>query len=112
MIPASNGGDCTGAKSVITNHVGESYAHIKFYDELEMIEQIQKYMDAIGIHRKLTTLAQVPSLKSDIEDFISTQSGVSGKNNLILSTFVSMWISTMNTKDMLGQHWLKRSQSS
>ena len=36
--------DCTGAKSVITNHVGESYAHIKFYDELEMIEQIQKYI--------------------------------------------------------------------
>ena len=87
VIPASNGGDCTGAKSVITNHVGESYAHIKFYDELEMIEQIQKYMDAIGIHRKLTTLAQVPSLKSDIEDFISTQSGVSGKKQSYFEHF-------------------------
>lgn len=46
-----------------------------------------KYMDAIGIHRKLTTLAQVPSLKSDIEDFISTQSGVSGKKQSYFEHF-------------------------
>lgn len=69
VIPASNGGDCTGAKSVIVNSESTMYAKICFYDEMEMVEQVQKYLDAVGISRKIGSLSQIPSLASDISVF-------------------------------------------
>ena len=59
VIPASNGGDCTGAKSIIANAPGKTRARITFYNELEMVEQIQKYLDEVGIPYRLGSLSQV-----------------------------------------------------
>lgn len=61
VIPASNGGDCTGAKSIIANASGKTHAQITFYNELEMVEQIQKYLDELGISYHLGSLSQVKS---------------------------------------------------
>ena len=69
IIPASNGGDCTGAKSVIVNSSGEMYAKIFFYNEIELVEQIQRYLDELGIPYKLGGLSQVPSLNTAISRF-------------------------------------------
>lgn len=61
VIPASNGGDCTGAKSIIANVFGKTHARITFYNELEMVEQIQKYLDELGVSYHLRSLSQVKS---------------------------------------------------
>lgn len=68
-IPAASGGDCTGAKSVICNKIGSSdaYADVYFYSEVEMVEQVQKYIDSIGINKKLGSFQEIPNLKDDID---------------------------------------------
>lgn len=48
IIPSSDGNDCTGAKSVITNSESEEVnAKIVFYNEREMIDIINKYLEGI-----------------------------------------------------------------
>ena len=69
VIPASNAGDCTGAKSVIENAKGKTRAHIIFYNEIEMVEQLQKYLDEVGIDRHIGSIAQIESLKSDLDSY-------------------------------------------
>lgn len=66
VIPASNGGDCTGAKSIIVNAESKTYAKVIFYNELELIEQIQKYLDAVGIERNISSINQIKSLQQDV----------------------------------------------
>lgn len=71
VIPASNGGDCTGAKSVIANKAGKTHAKVIFYNEVELIEQVQKYLDAVGINRHIGSVAQIQDLQSDIDQYAS-----------------------------------------
>ena len=66
VIPASDGGDCTGAKSVIANAPGHTRARVTFYNDTEMVSQIQKYLDELRIPRQLGTLAQVGGLQADL----------------------------------------------
>lgn len=50
VIPASDGSDTTGTQSVICNHnLTKTYAEIEFYSKLEIIEQVRKYLEAIGV---------------------------------------------------------------
>lgn len=69
IIPASDGGDCTGAKSVIANAPGRTRARVTFYNDTEMVSQIQKYIDELRIPRQLGTLAQVSGLQTDLAAF-------------------------------------------
>lgn len=79
VIPASNGGDCTGAKSVIANNAGQTYAKVVFYNEVELIEQIQKYLDTIGIARHIGSMSQIKNLQSDVDTFVASLSSKTGK---------------------------------
>ena len=80
VIPASNGSDCTGAKSVICNMPNQqTYAKILFYNEMEMVEQIQKYLDGVGIDRRLGSFSQIPNLLSEIERIDNQFDTLSGK---------------------------------
>lgn len=79
VIPASNGGDCTGAKSVIANNAGDTYAKVVFYNEVELIEQIQKYLDTIGIARHIGSMSQIQGLQSDVDAFVADLSSKTGK---------------------------------
>ena len=79
VIPASNGGDCTGAKSVIANNAGDTYAKVVFYNEVELIEQIQKYLDTIGIARHIGSMSQIRGLQDDINAFAADLSSKTGK---------------------------------
>ncbi len=65
VIPADKGGDCTGAKSVICNDNGETYANVKFFSEDELISNIQKYLDELNSNIKLTSISQVRNLPID-----------------------------------------------
>ena len=65
IIPADSGGDCTGAKSVICNAEGSLHANIICYSEKEIIEQVQKYIDALGYEKNIGSISQIPSI--DIE---------------------------------------------
>lgn len=69
VIPSAESGDCTGAKSVICNEPGvkTAYAYVSFYTEKEMVEQVQKYLDAVGINRTLGAFSEIPSLKDDVD---------------------------------------------
>ncbi|MBQ3843608.1 MAG: hypothetical protein II817_01345 [Bacteroidales bacterium] len=49
IIPADTGGDCTGAKSTIANAPGKTYAHIKFYNEQEIVTQVNAYLEKLGV---------------------------------------------------------------
>lgn len=85
VIPASDGGDCTGAKSVIFNSAGNTHAKVVFYNEIEMVEQVQKYLDAISIPCLLGSLGNIKNLTSEINAFekdLINKSG--GSNSLFL----------------------------
>lgn len=48
IIPSADGGDCTGAKSVISNSPGEATkAEITFYTEQEFVGIVNKYLEEI-----------------------------------------------------------------
>ena len=44
IIPASDGTDCTGARSIITNKKGTTGADIHFYTEDELVEVVNNYI--------------------------------------------------------------------
>lgn len=80
VIPASNGSDCTGAKSVICNTSNQwTYAKIIFYNEMEMVGQVQKYLDGVGINHSLGSFSQIPQLRSEIEQIDNRFDTLSGK---------------------------------
>lgn len=81
VIPASNGGDCTGAKSVICNQPGlaEARADVIFYTEFELVEQVQRYLRELNIPSNIGSVFQIPSLAPYISDFISNMSGKTGR---------------------------------
>ena len=87
VIPASNGGDCTGAKSVISNQDCKTYAKVTFYSELELVEQVQKYLDALGITRHIGSISQIGILKSEVEAFEQMLSAKSGKIQSLFQHF-------------------------
>jgi len=48
IIPSSDGSDCTGTKSIITNtDSNEVKAEITFYNDVEMIKIVNKYIESI-----------------------------------------------------------------
>lgn len=47
IIPASDGSDCTGARSIITNKKGVTSADIHFYTEDELVEVVNNYISDI-----------------------------------------------------------------
>lgn len=48
VIPSADGGDCTGAKSIITNREGdEVFAEIQFYSRMEYVDIVNKYLREI-----------------------------------------------------------------
>ena len=68
IIPAADGTDCTGAKSVICNtDADNTTAKIIFYNEAEMLEQIQRYIDALELPIRLYRLDQLPGLLQTFE---------------------------------------------
>lgn len=62
IIPADSGGDCTGTKSVICNTSGKLHAIINCYNEKELLEQIQKYLDALNYGEILGSVSQIPNI--------------------------------------------------
>ncbi len=81
VIPASNGGDCTGAKSVICNKPGQkkACADVIFYTEFELLEQVQRYLKELNIPASIGSVAQIPSLSSYIEEFKTNLSSKTGR---------------------------------
>lgn len=69
VIPAADAGDCTGAKSIICNAKGSVRAEIEFYSERELVDQVQKYLDSIGMNKIIGSIFQIKNLKSEIESF-------------------------------------------
>lgn len=48
IIPSADGGDCTGAKSIISNSPGEeTKAEITFYTEQEFVDIVNRYLEEI-----------------------------------------------------------------
>lgn len=50
IIPASDGTDCTGVRSIITNKKGATGASIHFYTEDELVEVVNNYIEEILHH--------------------------------------------------------------
>lgn len=63
IIPTDNGGDCTGTKSIIYNSdIDGVKATIHFFTEKELIEHVQKYLDALGSGVNLGNVSQIPQI--------------------------------------------------
>lgn len=65
LIPDDKGGDCTGAKSVICNNPGAMHAKVHFLTELELIDQVQKYLDALESNIRIGTVSQIKGINID-----------------------------------------------
>lgn len=65
IIPADNGGDCTGAKSEICNAEGPLHAIIYCYNEQELVEQVQVYLNKLGSKTVLGSMSQIKTLDVD-----------------------------------------------
>jgi len=79
VIPSSNGGDCTGAKSVIANTEGSTRAHIIFYSDSELVEQVQKYLEEIGIDCRIGNSSQIAGLRGRLDNFEEELSKKTGR---------------------------------
>ncbi len=87
IIPTSNGGDCTGAKSVIANNVGKTHARVVFYSEMELIEQIQLYLNALDISRNIGSISQINGLQDEINTYAEHLSSKTGKQQSLFQHF-------------------------
>lgn len=90
VIPASNGGSCTGTTSVICNEPGVKSAHAEviFYTEDEIVKQLKDYIEAIGLFANITTLDSIPRLQSIVDK--CTRDGManmSGKQRSLFGHF-------------------------
>lgn len=65
VIPASNGGDCTGTTSIICNEIGavRAYAKVEYYSAKEMTSQVNAYIEAIGLNYSIERFYDIPSLQ-------------------------------------------------
>ena len=73
IIPADDGGDCTGAKSIITNSdEANTRASVSFYSESEILNAVNDYLSALG----WPTIGSVNQIQhvniQSIEDSITT----------------------------------------
>ena len=102
VIPASNGGDCTGAKSVIANIQGRTCAHIVFYSEVEILDQIQKYLTEVGIARSIGSMSQVGSLEKDFDDYEQTLSQKTGRQQSLFQHLRKYVEHYAEYKDFIG----------
>ena len=73
IIPADDGGDCTGAKSIISNSAGPTRAEVFFYSEMEIVNVVNDYLAALGNDTVIGRLNQIPQINVDaIEASITT----------------------------------------
>lgn len=81
VIPASDGSDCTGAKSVICNDPSrrEATAKVTFYTDYELVAQVQLYLKELGIPVNLGSASQIPLLKTRLEEYATDLSRKSAK---------------------------------
>lgn len=73
IIPADDGGDCTGAKSIISNSQGPTHAVVYFYSEVEIINVVNDYLKALGSEMTIGSINQIPHINVEqIEATITT----------------------------------------
>ena len=68
VIPTAPSGDCTGAKSVISNDPklrGKVLAEISFFTEEELCTAVQKYLDTLGVKMAIRRLSDIEHLDLD-----------------------------------------------
>lgn len=90
VIPASDGGDCTGTTSIIRNKPGveRAYAKIVFYTEEEMIDHVKAYLKVFGKDRFISSIDQLPLLISLVEEFDNgLNATMSGKHQSLFGHF-------------------------
>ena len=62
VIPSSDGGDCTGAKSIITNSESDAVsAQITFYTKAELVGIVNQYLKALNVPT-IRYISDIPSL--------------------------------------------------
>ena len=76
IIPADKGGDCTGAKSVICNAEGPLHAIVNFLSAKELMEQVQKYLEALDVKFEIGSISDIPNIDTGRIDV-----GVSNKKS-------------------------------
>ncbi len=82
VIPTAPSGDCTGAKSVISNEpklAGKVIAEISFFNEDELCSAVQKYLDTLGVKTAIRRLSDIEHLdleyvKNNLNDSRSASS--------------------------------------
>ena len=68
VIPASDGGDCTGTTSIICNKPGVNYAYadIYYFKPDEILEHVKRYIKAIGLNTFVAGYESIPDLKNTL----------------------------------------------
>ena len=71
VIPASDGGDCTGTTSIICNEPGTRTAHatVVFYSKEEILQQLRDYIREM---KQNWVIPSFETIKSSIETYINT----------------------------------------
>lgn len=92
IIPAADGSDCTGAKSVVCNEKCDTYAVIKFYKDAELIAIVQKYLDKLHCDFHV---GSVDSIKTISLDAIRSRDLSSSEDSCLdwLTKYVKNWSS-------------------
>ncbi len=65
LIPTGIGGDCTGAKSVICNDSGPMRARVHFLTDSELIDHVQKYLNALDSNIRIGSVPQIRTIPID-----------------------------------------------
>jgi len=99
VIPSSDGSDCTGAKSIITNVPGHDVsARITFYTRIEYMEIVNKYLREIFGEKKyvISSVEEINSLRqSDLKSQVDITSAQKQSLYLQLEKYI------LHTQDIL-----------
>lgn len=93
IIPADDGGDCTGAKSIISNSDESTHAIVYFYSDIEVVNVVNDYLNALNSGFTIGSLSQIPSINiQSIEDSI-----VSGADKSSLLEHLKKYVYNYNS---------------
>ena len=96
IIPSSEGSDCTGAKSVIRNTSEKRVlAEIHFFNESEMVENINKYLKTIGGAsnfdiQTINSVSEIPHIDTSFIKSKAVESGIS--ESITFSTHLTKYV--------------------
>lgn len=105
VIPAADGGDCTGTTSMIQNdnNIVETYAEIKFFSPDEMVEIVKAYIKELDLDVSVPSFGSIPSLRYLIDNYKNSLQNQFNADQQSLFKHLAKYITHFNDSQANGK---------